>query len=110
MIRILSFGGTPSVVPDEEIEAVFRIINSGCYSEPWRFLQVGQRVRLDSGPLRGLEGILVSEGGSFRVIASVTLLRRSVAVEVDRRSIIPAQQLSQQSIQTVDNMDVSPSI
>jgi transcriptional antiterminator NusG len=93
VIRILGFCGVPSVLPDEEIEAVFRIVNSCCYSEPWPFLQIGQRVRIISGPLGGLEGVLVCRDCSSRVVVSVTLLRRSVAVEVDKASIVPVERL-----------------
>jgi transcription antitermination factor NusG len=82
----------PSAVPDADIEAVFRIVNSGCYSEAWHFLQIGQRVRVNSGSLRGLEGILVSMKNTLRLVVSVNLLRRSVAVEVDRLSVIPVGQ------------------
>jgi transcription antitermination factor NusG len=87
VVRILGFRGAPYAIPDEEIDAIVRIVNSGCNSEPWHFLQLGHRVKVNSGPLRGLEGILVSIKDTVRVVISVTLLRRSVAVEVDKLSI-----------------------
>jgi transcription antitermination factor NusG len=71
-------------VDDAEIAAIQGIIQSGLPREPWPFLQVGQRVRIASGPLSGYEGILLNVKGNHRLVLSVSLLRRSVAVEVDR--------------------------
>jgi hypothetical protein len=52
-------------------------------------LEVGQRVRLQAGPLAGVEGILVAAGKQERVVVSITLLRRSVAVAMERDWAIP---------------------
>jgi transcription antitermination factor NusG len=46
-------------------------------------LNVGDRVRINSGPLLGLEGLLTDVKGSHRLVLSVSLLQRSVAVEID---------------------------
>ena len=56
---------------------------------PWPFLKEGERVRVDDGPLRNTEGILLRGGDSDQVVVSVTLLQRSVAVKVDRAWITP---------------------
>jgi transcription antitermination factor NusG len=82
VIRVLGGDAGPAVVPAEEVEAIRRVIASGVHSEPWRFLQAGQRVRLAVGPLAGLEGTLVASKNQLRFVVSVTLLQRSVAVEV----------------------------
>ena len=55
----------------------------------WPSLAVGQRVRLESGPLCGLEGVVIQEGMRDRICVSVTLLQRGVSVEVDRDWIRP---------------------
>lgn len=57
--------------------------------EPWPFLKAGQRVLIQRGPLCGLEGILVRSKDYWRVVVSVELLQRSVAVEIDRHVIAP---------------------
>jgi hypothetical protein len=44
-------------------------------------------VRVDNGPLEGLLGVLVADKGSYRVVVSLSLLQRSVAVEIDRASV-----------------------
>ena len=57
--------------------------------QPWPYLQIGERVRLKEDVLEGLEGILTSFRGNQRVVISVTLLQRSVALEIDRSRIVP---------------------
>lgn len=84
---VLSFVGIrriPLPVEDSEIEAVRTIIASGLAVEPWPFLQVGSRVRIEYGALKGLEGILLRLKSRCRLVVSVTLLQRSVSVEIDR--------------------------
>ena len=92
VIRILGIRGVPSTVPDDEMDAVFRIVKSRCYSRPGHFPCIGQRVRVVSGPLCGLEGILVFNDRTSKVVVNVTLLRRSVAVEIDTANIVLAEQ------------------
>jgi transcription antitermination factor NusG len=81
---VVGFGRAPEAVPEEEIEAVRRMVASSLPVTPWPFLRVGERVRIEAGPLSGLEGILTQLKDSWRVVVSVELLQRSVAAEVDR--------------------------
>jgi transcription antitermination factor NusG len=83
VIQVVGYNRTPVPVDDGEIDAIQRFIASGIPSQPWPFLQVGDRVRIESGPLRGLEGILIKFKGNHRLVVSVTLLQRSVAAVVD---------------------------
>ncbi len=82
--HFVGIGKVPLPIDEAEIASIKAAISSGMRAEPWPFLSAGQRVRIEEGPLAGLEGILVKERGKHRVIVSVNLLRRSVAVEVDR--------------------------
>lgn len=75
--------GQPSPIPGEEIEAIRRTIENGLSVEPHPFLNIGDRVRAKSGPLEGLEGILIRKKTLYRLVLSVELLARSIAVEVD---------------------------
>jgi transcription antitermination factor NusG len=75
----------PAPVDIEELEAIRRIADSSSAAEPWPYVAVGQTVMLEDGPLRGLRGKLVSVSSHLKVIVSITLLQRSVSVEVDRR-------------------------
>jgi transcription antitermination factor NusG len=86
---VVSFAGCPAAVPDTEIEAIQRMAGSGIAVEPWPFLRAGERVRVLDGPLRGLEGLLASAADKPRVVVTVELLQRSVAVEVERAAIEP---------------------
>jgi hypothetical protein len=56
-------------------------------AEPWPYLEIGERVRIEDTALQGLEGILIAFKGRRRVVVSVTLLQRSVALEIDRARI-----------------------
>lgn len=86
---IVSFGKTPGIVEEEEIAAVRAIVASGLPAQPWPYLRAGQRVRVEQGCLQGLTGTLVRSRDDFRVVVNVELLQRSVAVEIDRRSLTP---------------------
>jgi transcription antitermination factor NusG len=81
--RIISFGNTPIPVPEDEIEAVRRFIKSKLKIHPWPFLEVGQTVRIEKGPLAGVEGVLQEFRGNYRVVVSISLLQRSIAAEMD---------------------------
>lgn len=89
VISILGAGKEPIPVPEAEVEAVRRIVNSPVSPEPWPFLACGQNVLIKTGPLRGLEGLLAAITSTCRVVVSISLLQRSVAVEVDRDSVEP---------------------
>ena len=82
--HIVGIGGAPVPVPDDEIDAVRAIVASGLAAQPWPFIRVGDRVRLQGGSLDGVEGILVATKKHHRLVVSVELLSRSVAVEVDQ--------------------------
>ncbi len=83
VLLIVGAGKIPVPVDDDEIAALQSVVKSGLQAEPWPFLQVGQRVRIDRGALEGLEGILTEIKKPYRLVVSVTLLQRSVAVEID---------------------------
>jgi transcription antitermination factor NusG len=80
---ILAVAGRAAVIPEDEINAVQRMVASSLDVEPHPFLKCGDRVRVTSGALEGIEGILVRKKNSLRLVLSVELLMKSVAVEVD---------------------------
>lgn len=88
--RIVGSRGVAVPVHDYEIEALQRGISNGVRLEPHPYLRVGKRVRVTAGPMRGTEGILQRVKDSLRVVVSVDLIMRSVAVEVDAADIRPA--------------------
>jgi transcription termination/antitermination protein NusG len=89
VVRILSVDNVPLPVPDAEIDAIRRALTLGVHTEPWRFMKSGQCVRICRGPLSGIEGILLTIKSGVRVIVTISLLRRSVAVEVDPSCLVP---------------------
>jgi transcription antitermination factor NusG len=94
VISIVSFGRVIGVVDEVEIAAIKAILCSGLPLQPWPYLRVGQKVRIERGCLEGLEGILVRRRDECRVVVSVEILERSVAVEIDQRSLGPIRVLN----------------
>ena len=80
---LVSWGGRAANIPWEEIEAVRRLVESSYQVEPHPFLKCGDRVRVTSGPLEGIEGILVRRSRGYRLVLSVEMLSQSASVEVD---------------------------
>ena len=87
--RIVGFGNGPAPVADAEIAAIKMAVASGLPVRPWPHLKPGDRVRIEDGPLRGVEGILLKEKESLRLVLGVELLQRSIAVELEPESIVP---------------------
>src|SRR5215467_8905129 len=92
VLKFVEVNKAPVPVDESEITSLKAIANSGCAAAPWPYLDAGQRVRIEHGALKDLEGFIIVVKNRWRVIVSVTLLQRSVAVEVDRDSICPIGQ------------------
>lgn len=90
VMHVVGIGKTPHPVEDSEIEALKTIVLSGLRAEPRSYLNIGQKVRIELGPLAGVEGILTGLRGNSRIVVSVHLLQRSVSVEIDDSWVIPA--------------------
>jgi len=89
VMSFVGIGRIPVPIDDAEIAAIQTAMKSGVLAEPYPFLEVGHRVRLEEGPLKGLEGFLVQVRKQQRVVVSVSLLKRSIAVEIDRNWVRP---------------------
>ena len=89
VIAVVGTGRIPVPVDDSEIESLQRAVATGLRVDPWPFLEVGQMVRIEDGALAGIAGTLTGFKGIQRIVLSVSLLRRSVALEVDRSAIRP---------------------
>jgi len=104
-VDVVGFGKTPAPVPDDEIERVRKMVESGLLVTPFPFLKVGQTVLIERGPLAGVEGILAEVKGRCRLVVSIGLLQRSVSAEVDRGAVRPIRTASpfpQQAGQQID--------
>jgi transcription antitermination factor NusG len=86
---LVMFAGRPAAIPDLEMDAIRKAVESKLRVEPHPFLRYGDMVRVTSGPLVDVEGILVRKKGSYRLILSAELLGKSIAVEIDAFSVRP---------------------
>lgn len=89
IVHVVGVGRTPIPIDETEMAAIQTTVASGLPSRPWPFLEIGHKVRIEYGPLRGVEGVLLGFKGHQRLVLSVTLLQRSVAVQVDEAWITP---------------------
>ena len=89
VMSVVGPGKAPLAVPDDEIRAVQTIVMSGLTYGPAGFVTEGQLARIERGPLRGLVGLVVATKKNCRLVISVNLLQRSVAVEIDNDSVMP---------------------
>jgi transcription antitermination factor NusG len=97
VIRMVSFNGTPAPIDDTEIQAVRLCLEQGVAVQPYPFLEVGDRVRVRSGVLKGLEGLISRCKNERRLIIPISLINQSVAVEIDVQllELVGAQDFSQ---------------
>jgi transcription antitermination factor NusG len=82
-VHVVSFNGKMAALPQREIDALRTALENEIYAEPCPYLKIGRRVRVVRGPMQGAEGILSRKKDKCRVVISVDVLMRSVAVEVD---------------------------
>jgi len=82
MYGIVSSGGQPAAIPDLEIEAIRRVVESGVPVEAHPYLKCGNWVRIKCGPLAGIQGILVRKKNISRLVLSVEILGTAAAMEV----------------------------
>jgi transcription antitermination factor NusG len=101
LLRIVGFNHIPSPVDDDEIGSVRILIASGAAAQPWPFACVGEGVRIESGPFRGVTGVLTQIKGNNKLVVSITLLQRSVAVEVDSALVAPERSLPVDRLNTL---------
>jgi len=83
VVQLVSFQGKPAPLPQREIDALRHGTLAHAELAPHPYLKVGRRVRICSGPMMGVEGILTRRKDSFRVVIAIELIMRSVALEVD---------------------------
>ena len=82
VFSIVSNGCVPAPIPDQEMEGVRRLAE--LRPRPWSYVSPGQTVQLGSGPLRGVQGVIVDDSHEMWLVLSVHLLQRSIAVKIER--------------------------
>ena len=83
VLDLVGSRGVPVAIEENEIEAIRRATANAVHIEPYPYLTCGDRVRVTSGALQGLEGILIRKKNQYRLIISVEMLGKSAAVELD---------------------------
>jgi transcription antitermination factor NusG len=94
VILIVGIDKIPIPIDETEMAAIQAAVKSGLPTQPMQFLQVGQRVRINYGPLCGLEGSLLDFRGRNHLVLSVTILQRSIAVQIENASVTSVPQQS----------------
>ena len=90
VVKILGNEKGPVAVPEIQIESIQHILGGKSAVSPFPYLKEGQTVRVVEGPLKGCEGFLLKiKEGKEKLVISVDLLQRSVAVEIDGASVEP---------------------
>ena len=87
VLSIVGIGKAPATIPESQISSLQQIITSGMQCGPWPFLQVGQSVSVERGVLAGLKGIVIEVKSNLRLVLSLPLLQRAVAVDIDRSCV-----------------------
>ena len=89
VVQLVGFNGSPTPIPQEDIERVREFLGQGWRAEPHPYLQMGRRARVVRGPLVGMEGIVVRRKNRSRLVLSFDLIQRSMAIEMDEGDLAP---------------------
>jgi len=88
-VNFVDVCGRPNPVPEEQIMAVRRFLETSLTIDPYPYVRIGTRVEVISGPLAGVRGILIEKRGKFRFVLQVDLIRQAISVEIDVSDIRP---------------------
>lgn len=85
--RLVGFGGHPAPLPETEFLKIREFLSKGFRAEPHPYLVAGRRVRIKTGPLAGMEGIIERRKNGTRLVVSLELIQRAMAVEMDEADL-----------------------
>ncbi|MHB8638884.1 MAG: transcription termination/antitermination protein NusG [Candidatus Acidiferrales bacterium] len=89
VVRLVGFGDYAAPLPAEDIDMLRNGLRGQTKAQPHPYLTAGRRVRIMSGPLTGLEGILERQKNNFRLVVSIDLIMRSIVVDVNAADVRP---------------------
>jgi len=87
VVRLVGFNGSPTPLPEEDLERVREFLGQGWRAEPHPYLQAGRRARVMRGPLAGMEGIVLRRKNRSRLVISFDLIQRSMMIEIDEADL-----------------------
>jgi transcription termination/antitermination protein NusG len=88
-VHFIGINGQATPIPAEQIEGVRRFLETDLSVDPYPYIQIGRRVEVVAGPLKGVRGKLVQKKGRFRFVLQVDLIRQAVSVEIDASDVVP---------------------
>ena len=91
VVRFVGSAGRPEPIPDEEIESLRKLLNSSSEFVGYPYLREGMFVEVIHGPLQGVQGRLIREARNARLVLSITLIQRAVAIEINADHVAPLQ-------------------
>lgn len=91
ILRAVRFNAQLAPIPQHEIQQIQTMLTARVPLSPWPFLKSGDRVRVERGPLRGMEGTLLRDGHGSRLVVNVEILQRSIAAEIDSSIVTPVR-------------------
>jgi transcription antitermination factor NusG len=98
-VRLVGFNSLPHPLPEADINKMKEALNKGVLAEPYPYLTVGTRVEIRNGPMQGMTGILLRRQNKCRVVISIDLIMRSMAVEVEASDLVPVRSSTPNPIQ-----------
>lgn len=88
VVEIVGSGSRPEPIPEEEIDALRRLMTSVLPYDPHPYLYEGMKVEVVRGPLQGIHGILLRKEKRHRLVIGVHLIRQAAAVEIDVNDVM----------------------
>ncbi len=89
VVQIVGSGSSPEPIPDEEIDALKKLMISTLPYDAHPYLREGMAIEVIRGPLEGIRGILLRKEKRYRLVISVHLIKQAAAVEIDAADIAP---------------------
>ena len=88
-VQFVSVRGRSNPVPEEQIMAIRRFLETGLSFAPYPYIKIGTQVEVIAGPLKGIRGILVEKRGKFRFVLQVDMIRQAISIEIDAFDVRP---------------------
>jgi transcription antitermination factor NusG len=88
-VRFVGFEGYADPVPEDQIQYIRKFLESSIAIDPYPYIQIGARVEVIAGPLKGIKGLMIEKRGRFRFILQVDLIRQAISIEIDASDVRP---------------------